>query len=162
MKIIAILSLLLLFQLTPVAFGLTVRLTLTDKVKNSDSVSRIRIVEVSDFPINEGKNFTYHGIAKCEILEVYKGKELKVGSHLMIPCNYDFDDDPCGLRDKTDYIAFLDIWEYAHFAHPISAYCIHEIKGDQIANNGYPFSVAEVETVESFVDRIKKIISPKN
>ena len=166
MKKLAVLGLILLLHLNPDVLGLGMHLTLDDKVTKSDAVLRIRAVDVSDFPLNEGQTFTYHGIAKCEILEVYKGTNLKVGSHLMIPCNYDFDDSPSGPQDQTEYIAFLDIWEYAHFAHPISAYGLHEIQDGQIATNGYPFKSAKrgakIDTVESFVDQIQKIISPKN
>ena len=104
-------------------------------------------------------------VAVVRVISAIKGEPRDIGSIILVPCGYDFDESPCELTKTKEYILFLESMGRNYF-HPLGPFCMHRVHGGIVGMSGFDWdgdfdpknTNRETSPVEDFIRRIKDAI----
>jgi hypothetical protein len=151
------LLLLVLFTLSPLhlAPGFVEPVSLGKQVKQADAILRVVVVDYEVLKINKDEAHSFQAIAKCRIIEDYKG-DYKGGKFILIPCSYNFDEDPSPIDSDGDYVVLLETMKMASLGHPVAWNAVHPVTIDKVEDPDDPQK--EIPLAE-LVKRIKALVA---
>ena len=154
-------SLTLLLSTVHIAFGLTEPMPLGKQVHEADAILRVIVVSYDLLKINENHE-SFQAIAKCRVIEDYKG-DYRLGQFIYIPCAYNIDDDPSPIDAEGDYVVFLNTLEVAPIGHPVAFNAVHSIERGRVQDpekSGVEIMLADFVARISTLQKNKAEVAP--
>lgn len=153
-----LLPVILMFTLLSAASAFVEPVPLAEQVKTADAILRIVVVSHDALKMNEGEEFSFQALAKCRVIEDYKGN-YKGGEFIYIPCAYNFDESPSPIEMEGDYVVMLETMKVAALAHPVAWNAVHRVKIDKVAN---PADGSRMIPLAELVKKIKDELAKGN
>ena len=143
------------------------------KCEQSDAIVRGVVVDIvvvakdikdsrgSDQKILEGEWTGPGSVAIVRVVSVLKGDIKSIGTIILVPCGYSFDESPCELTKSKDYILFLESMGHNYY-HPIHPFGMHRVQKDMVGMSGFDWEGdfdpkaqnGKAITLEEFTKRI--------
>lgn len=124
-------------------------------MKQADAILRVVVVDYEVLKINKDDENSFQAIAKCRVIEDYKG-DYKGGKFILIPCSYNFDEDPSPIDPDGDYVVMLETMRMTSVGHPVAWNAVHPVTIDKVED---PEDSQKEIPLAELVKRIKALVA---